>query len=490
MARKISHTLILEGELVADTPLHIGGADTGHNIDMPLAVDGLGRYYLPGTSIAGAIRAWERVSEDDEIWGYAKKDQGNASFLIIDDAPAINAPLAELWHGVGIDRRFGSAAMGIKFDRQVLPQGTKFAFRLSREVSDENALEKARIFMGRLMIALESGYISFGGCTTRGFGRMSLQAPVGQEINWGSKQGVLSWLTESKPVAETACYWRKTAEQETLLSDQIEIVIHWQPKGPLMSKAARDGIAADALPFTSRNRDGKEALTLPGSSIKGALRQQAERIVRTVLDMDVDAKARHLDQVDVPLVRELFGAARPADKKGEKGQAARGLLAVDTCYAKLSLKTEEWDALDADAAAWRTTNQPLYKADHVSIDRWTGAAADGALFNTVEPDKSVTWEPIRLRLDCRPGQALPAFALLWLTLRDFAAGRIPLGFGVNRGYGDLTVLDIQFIGLATLKQEDAKLDVTEGVIADHPIVKQLKTAWNDWLKAKQTQEAA
>ena len=54
MAREIIKTLILEGELVAETPLHIGGADTGHTTDMALAVDGCGRYYLPGTSLAGA----------------------------------------------------------------------------------------------------------------------------------------------------------------------------------------------------------------------------------------------------------------------------------------------------------------------------------------------------------------------------------------------------------------------------------------------------
>ena len=495
MARKITHTLILEGSLVAQTPLHTGGADTWHTTDMPLAVNGRGEFYLSGTSIAGAIHAWEQAEEGNVIWGYAKDktDEGNASFIIVDDAPAKDAPIAEIWHGIGIDRKWGGAANGIKFDRQALPQGTRFCFRLQREVGKVEELEEARKRVGQLAMALEAGDIPFGGGVTRGFGRLKLEGATGSETDWSGKAGILSWLAD-EPRDNVLAEWRKLGCTSTdKRARTIEIEIHWQPQGPLMSKAARDGMAVDALPFVSRNRHGKYALTLPGSGIKGALRQHAERIVRTVLGSDGKADAeQHFDQVNVPLVRDLFGAARPADNKDKKPvEAAKGKLAVDTCYAGFALARNDWDSLDVSVAAWQGTQPLLTRADHVAIDRWTGGAADTALFNAVEPDKSIQWEPIRMTLDCRRGKPLPELALLWLTLRDFCAGRIPLGFGVNRGYGDLAVNKISLRGLDALGCEEISADlmVTEGRIEENDITKMrdtLKNAWAAWIKSQET----
>lgn len=490
MARNIDYTLILEGELVAETPLHIGGADNADTIDMPLAVNGKGEYYLPGTSIAGAIKAWEQGANDS--WGYAEKSEGHASFIIVDDAPALgDNPVAELWHGVGIDRRYGGAFEGVKFDRQVLPQGTRFNFRLQREVPAGVKPHLARIEMQYLKVALENGDILFGGSVTRGFGRLTLKNAQAREIEWGSRDGIFEWLKNPNG-KDTADEWSSAlanAEHIEKPIAPIRIEIHWQPRGPLMSKSAQDGISADMLPFITRNYKGEMALALPGSGIKGALRQHAERIVRTVCDLELKNE-QHFDQVDVPLVTKLFGATRSKDEKvNGKSQAtggARALLAVDTCYSKFSLEQTEWDARDAGSANW--TERSLYKADHVAIDRWTGGASDGALFNTVEPDKSIKWEPIHLTLNCRRGKPLPELALLWLTLRDLCAGRIPLGFGVNRGFGDLTVNKIMLQGLEALNcgLEIAELTVSEGAIevtAIANLMDELKKEWTGWIKS-------
>lgn len=52
-----------------------------------------------------------------------------------------------------------------------------------------------------------------------------------------------------------------------------------------MVKAEGEGIAVDILPLIS-GFDGGITFVLPGSSIKGALRTQAERIIRTVLQKE------------------------------------------------------------------------------------------------------------------------------------------------------------------------------------------------------------
>jgi hypothetical protein len=100
----------------------------------------------------------------------------------------------------------------------------------------------------------------------------------------------------------------------------------------------------------------------------------------------------------------------------------------------------------------------LVQATHVAVDRWTNEAADGFLFSAIEPI-DIPWEPLRMTL--RPGRrgpgALPVvdaqaeqarqrslLALLLHLLRDLMRQRIPLGFGVNRGYGHIRVEAIHF----------------------------------------------
>lgn len=510
MARKITHTLTLQGELVAQTPIHIGGADIADTIDMPLAVNGMGEYYLPGTSIAGAIRAWEheeepdekdktekkqeeKVSKKKESWGFADKDRGHASFFIVDDAPVLNAPVAELWHGVGIDRQTGGAFEGVKFDRQVLPKGTRFNFRIQREVPLTQKRDTVRLQMQQLKRALELAEIPFGGSSTRGFGRLKLEKAKASEVEWESREGILEWLNNGE-ADDTTRQWEDALlniSNEKPISP-LTIEIHWQPTGPLMSKAAQDGITADMLPFISRIEDDLFAMTLPGSAIKGTLRQQAERIVRTVLNLDVTGK-QHFDQTDVLLVNELFGSARGKDEmvdgKLQPTGGSKGLLAVDTCYSELSLSREEWAQLDRGDRKW---TGKLYKADHVAIDRWTGAASDGALFNTVEPDRTVEWAPIRLRYDQKRGKDnKAALALLWLVLQDLKQGHIPLGFGVNRGYGSLQVNKVEIQGLNSFGFDSVQDNIVlENDWSTNSLYVELKQAWTNWLDQQPKKEAA
>ena len=55
MARAIHTRLILQGTLTAQAPLHIGGAEEGIEVDMPVALNGNGDPYAPGTSLTGAM---------------------------------------------------------------------------------------------------------------------------------------------------------------------------------------------------------------------------------------------------------------------------------------------------------------------------------------------------------------------------------------------------------------------------------------------------
>src|SRR5262249_3216472 len=150
-------------------------------------------------------------------------------------------------------------------------------------------------------------------------------------------------------------------------------------------------------------------LVLPGSSVKGALRNQAERIVRTVLGKSADprlpAKKRFLAHLRLPLVEDLFGSPGRSEQENTRSdpeELGLGALGVDDCYATNGrIPPRTWDELtraeadagpgEAKSALWRKlegrdVNLPNWTASyHVAVDRWTGGAAEGFLYTVLEP---------------------------------------------------------------------------------------------------------
>lgn len=457
MARELAQRIVVEGTLEAVTPIQVGGAGSGDIVDIPFARDGLGRFYIPGTGLAGALRAWcgRRFEEMpvNEIWGHQKKghsgkgkpkserEKGHASHIDIDDAVArIPGGRPEVWPGVSIDRYTGAAASEVLYSREVLPRGTVIPLRLSLEIEMTDHDEPAGM-LRHLLAGLQDG-LYLGGGKTRGTGRVRLAE--GFEIrrqDWTKKRAVLKTLEQGGDKVRLEDLPEDPAPTDPGIS---HIEVTWEAVDPVMVAAGFDGLAVDILPLVSAVSDDEVALVLPGSAIKGALRSAAERLMRTLLDKDLTGSERFLDQVKVPLVNELFGEALTADGAGRVGA-----VTVDTCYSVDRIPRCTWEAitLARDDAKLRrhldATGLDIDHAYHVKVDRWTGGAFETALFSALEP--RVAWEPIRMIFDRERLEAClrdPAAVLLDLTLRELREGRVPLGFGVNRGYGTVGISEI------------------------------------------------
>ncbi len=146
MARRINSRLRIYGTLQAETPLHVGGYGVDVDTDLPLARNGKNQLYVPGTSITGVLRAWcERNFGDvDSIFGYQDGDKGHASFVLIEDA-LVTLPTnlqTEIRDGVGIDRIYGTAADKSKFDRAILPKGSRLKFEMTVEIENRKLKPK------------------------------------------------------------------------------------------------------------------------------------------------------------------------------------------------------------------------------------------------------------------------------------------------------------------------------------------------------------
>jgi hypothetical protein len=160
-------------------------------------------------------------------------------------------------------------------------------------------------------------------------------------------------------------------------------------------------------------------LYIPGTSIKGALAHRVafhhNRLCCRFADKPSDA-APPVGESS-PAVRELFGAM-----KGGPGEARRGRVHVDDVV------------LGPDVPSERLT--------HVAIDRFTGGALHGKLYE--ERVLAAPPRPMRVRVLVRGLGEIPDVGILEAlraALADLAEERLALGAGASRGHGYFRALD-------------------------------------------------
>jgi CRISPR/Cas system CSM-associated protein Csm3 (group 7 of RAMP superfamily) len=507
MARQIQTRWKVSATLKALTPLHVGGMGGDADSDLALAINGRGNYYIPGTSLAGALRGWMGQAQSEtlikDFWGDHESEQRGASFILVEDAEVklTHGQRVEIREGVGIDRHTGAAAERFKYSRAILPTGVFFELNLTLDCQKHDPAE-----LWRLLQAMEQGHIRIGAAKTRGLGRVKLDTIAIHRQNLSTTAGIFTTLLDG---GESQTWEALKASAVYTPPPRLTLDIAWKPRDPVMVKAEGDGIAVDMLPLVSQVEAGVR-FVIPGSSLKGVLRAHAERIVRTVYGQATTDD--FLKQVDLTLINQVFGSAA----KGRNALGQMGALAIDDCYATVPMSADDWSTVEnapemtselksALGTALGDDDTPFRKlqpAMHVAVDRWTGGAAEGMLYSVLEPI-GIEWDSIGLHLDIHRLQQYddsalvkPAIALLLLVLRDFAHRKIPIGYGTNRGMGTVEVTAMTLTG--------SNLEGLEALAGEHPLAADLSSldqpllvtlteAWQSWIAGtveRASQEAA
>lgn len=465
MSHAIGTRTELLGTLHCDSPVHVGGWESTAEADLAVALDGSGEPVLPGTSIAGAIRSYlagpagfSRADIDAMFGNVVKGSQdGSPSWIRVDDATLvedaqhIGAGVPVTRDGVGIDRNAGSAAKGFLYTRQVLPPGTRFAFRIVVDRPSSAATGLPALLtraLDAIVAGLHGGAVPIGAGRGRGFAKVRLIDPVRRQADLADPVGMVAWLTGSVPFHSLPSIAEPPADR------QLRITIGWRPLTPLLVRDSIDNAAAGTLPLTTLDAEGRVRLLLPGSSIRGAVRSHAERIVRTLTgqpaprDEEPDDSAaaaagsgsragstsgRRRGPFDEALrhppigVGALFGVS---PEPGPDSPGWRGTIAFADCHSRSSVTPETWQQVVTCAPAGDATTEhsrpgrqqrnaerttaraellalingaaaafQLGISDHVAIDRWTGGASDHRLFSVLEPAAGLPWEPMQITVD-------------------------------------------------------------------------------------------
>ncbi|MCA6612688.1 MAG: hypothetical protein IM516_11410 [Pseudanabaena sp. M158S2SP1A06QC] len=417
--RKIYKRIIVKGTLVLDTPTCLGSGDSDSLTDLALLRDSVDedKALLTGASIAGALRNY--LHEYNPELGLAKllfggergDDQGDQSPLIVNDSISNEKIDLELRDGVKIDKKKGVAVDGAKYDFELLSAGTEFPLffeLLIEEGKDENQLKQE---LAITLSGFENGEIAIGMKKRRGFGRCHVENWQVWEFDLKDNRQRLEWLNFE--------HWnRNLSESRTKISpisivlgaipndnkrDRFTITAKFSLVGSMLIRSAEysEHKRPDAVHLKSHRpnkQKPQEYNPLPiisGTSLAGVLRHRAVRIINTL-------------EKDLQIVDDIFGTDI-SDNGNKEAKASR--LIVHESEIKESSELVQ---------------------SRIAIDRFTGGAMHGALFDA----QPVFSGEVELKLELRNPKE-HEIGLLLLLLKDLWTGDLPIGGESSIGRGRL-----------------------------------------------------
>ena len=452
--RYIIKRIIVRGTLILDTPTCLGSGDAESPTDLPLLRDSISdRALLTGSSIGGALRNYLREREHgymaseyvDDLatllfGGMRSDDDGNQSPLIIDDAISNKPIKTELRDGVKINGATGTAEDKAKYDLELLQAGTEFP--LSLELLVEREANEGDLLTG-LAIALsglENHEISLGMKKRRGFGRCHVKEWQVWNFNLEDANDRTSWLnfehwhTGLLPDRETyssiATALGVSLEHKEDKRDRFLIHAEFKLVGSLLIRSGQDstGRAPDVVHLKS-HRPKKDNLeieessekdkqnlvhVLSGTSLAGVLRHRAERIVNTLHEVN--------QQISQEIVNHVFGFVQDnkATNQSKNNQANKK---PEAKASRLVVReTEIKEATDL-------------VQNRIAIDRFTGGAYHGALFEE-QPIFGSDETIVTIELELRNPKEYE-MGLLLLLLKDLWTSDLPVGGESSIGRGRL-----------------------------------------------------
>ena len=472
--------LRVEGTLVATEPLHIDDGreeeDPETTSDLTLLTDPRsGRPLLPGTTLAGALRAYLRAREHGFPGGESEEEddrpeEGFASALFGERAAGDQEPngdgngpapsavtvddaLGQIPDGASIEVYEGNRLAGVSrtaeeealYSRTVWPAGTTFDLHFEMELPANE--ERAARYCTALVSALqgledERAGIRLGGRKRRGFGRVDAKGWQARCFDLTDPEDFLNWVEnggdslsdiESRPcgdvteLCEVLDRELEDVEVEVIPDERTMVFVGATcnlPHGLLDRTAGTTGepdvAHRRAYDPESGDESGEERPVLTGTQMGGALRARARRIARTIAPSEEGAKT---------LVESVFGSDPDPDREDD---LHAGRLWIDRSF------------IEGDSGSIGLMDLVQTR---IQIAPWTQAPASGALFNE-QPvrggdDVEVT---LRWRLD-RPDPE--EIGLVLQLLKDLWTG-------------DLATAGTQSIGRGRFRGKTATIEHREG----------------------------
>jgi CRISPR/Cas system CSM-associated protein Csm3 (group 7 of RAMP superfamily) len=400
MKKFVAHIII-----EAETPLKVGSGDTDFIQDSVIQKDWNNLPMILGTSITGVIRKEFKEEKANEIFG---KDTGSkviiSNALLLDENGKVNETLLfekskflKIFDNLPIREHTAINEKGVakehsKFDEEVLFKGSRFKFSIEAITSKdefEEVLNKLYLKTFRL-----------GSGSTKGFGKIKvIEIKTDEfEINSDKYRNYSSSLNyELRDSFTPAKTERKLTHYKLTL----------KPDDFFMFGSGFGDKDADMTPvFESVINYEKgclsdEELLIPASSLKGAIYHRTTFYLNELNNNFISENSEN----EISKPTEIFGEKKD-DNKGQKGK----VYFEDVFLEKFDTKV----------------------FDHVAIDRYTGGAIEGALFQEKTALSEDSFDVNIYLKEIKDKKQKEAFEN---ALKDITTGMLSLGGATTKGHG-------------------------------------------------------
>lgn len=431
--------------LEAETPLVIGSGRKTMLTDAAILKDINGFPYIPGTSIAGILSHALDEKTKGSFFGVKSTSKENdndskGSDIIFSEGKIIDLK-GNVIDGISnlsetdFSNRFkrlpkrnhvcltnkGVAKNAGKFDEEVIYKGCRFAFDIEM-VAKSGDIDSTSSFFDEVLSSLYSATLRIGGGTRNGFGKMKVHEIKKRTLILSNKCDLAKYLNYSSNLSSNYADWdtlKKSSTDEGWITYELTLKPNdFFSFGAGFGDKVVDDIQVreECIEWNDKNEGTfKEKYLIPATSLKGAIAHRVafySNLKEGKYAMQIQAK--EFDNYSGGMnkaVGLLFGYQK------DKEDLRRGICIFNDLFVEKNEKKEK-------------------VFNHVSIDRFTGGAIDGALFS----EKVIDGRDLKLKTtimvkDTGEEGLTDALECLERALKDIDLGTLTFGGGSGRGHG-------------------------------------------------------
>lgn len=292
------------------SPLNLSSGEA-EITDTDIIRDWDGMPFVPGSSLAGAMRAYiDKSGSEDCIMGYSgKEDAGRMSSLFISDITFTGKLVSGIRDGVALgDNK--TACTGSKYDMEILETGAKGSFYMELTVRENDNEENMRCELASIIKGINSGEIRLGGKKTRGYGRFiitQLKQKTYNKDNYSEYSEAYNDELWDKCDDNVLEKWIEEARDNA--GRQLHIRVPLKLKGGISIRkyGVKKG-QPDFVHITSRHSGNNEieVPVIPGSSFAGAIRHRVSCILKELSDESGNSGMINPDNINY-ITNRMFG---------------------------------------------------------------------------------------------------------------------------------------------------------------------------------------
>lgn len=411
---------------ICEGPLHIGSAIGGKE---EVLIDPLNnRPFVQASSIAGVFRGYCKEVLKDERYKilFGTNNVENMSRLSFEDGCFKDNCKMEYRPHVSINKATGSvssktikgttSSSGQKFNMEYVGAGSEIIFNMYL-YEDTTTSDNLYDLTNSLLSSMKEGMLQFGGKKSNGAGILRLIDLRKRTYKLDTPSDRQAWIMLNDNDLESGFEILTTVKNDKL---SYEVVITGRTENYIQVKGLDiSGNGKDA-PDSQNIKNAKMEYIIPGSSFKGAIKAQMEKI------------SEYLGCKD--LIVSSFGKAAEHNNSGKIGN----MIFADTIIG------------DSEA------NDRMPLEHRIHIDKFTGSVFDKGLFH----EKNAAGD-VELKINILDkNEPQKTLGLLLFALRDLAIGAMNLGSGYNVGKG---IINVSKISIYDIKNEmEASINYLDG----------------------------